>query len=198
MHLVTWYIWECSPWLLTHEVTSLEQDVVLQVLPCHGVGLACSKHSEYDPARKPMAWEKESLRNKHLSPNKWAQSLTLLSNPRVETFLSSCWLPIAAQKKPTVVATGLYKDVEDSPIKRRVFTGLIAASDPPRFLALCTFWVSIEFLQVLCHTTWLDTIFCTMFGESLSAPILTMSSVNMELGNSPNALSCLILSMTFS
>ena len=88
----------------------------------------------------------------------------------MEAFLSSCLLSISSQKKHTGVATGLYKDVEDSPLKRRVFTGLITTSCPLLFLALCTFWESIEFLQVLCHTTWLDTIFWIMFGETLSAP----------------------------
>ena len=34
-------------------------DVVLQVLPCHGDGLVSSEHSEYDPARKPMASENQ-------------------------------------------------------------------------------------------------------------------------------------------
>ena len=81
----------------------------------------------------------ESLHNRRLSPNILAQSLTLLSNTRVEAFLSSGLLPTSSQKKHTGVAIGLYKDVEDSPLKRRVFTGLITTSGPLLFLALCTF-----------------------------------------------------------
>ena len=42
-------------------------------------------------------------------------------------------------KEHTGVATGLYEDVVDLPLNRRVFTGLITTSGPLLFLALCTF-----------------------------------------------------------
>ena len=42
---------------MTFETLHTKQDVIPQVLPCHGDGLVGSEHSEYDPVQKPKASE---------------------------------------------------------------------------------------------------------------------------------------------
>ena len=77
-------------------------------------------------------------------------------------------------------------------LRRRVFTGLIDSSC--FFLALSTFWLSISFLQILCHNTELVIMSC-ITSCVLSQPTTTRNVTTitnlpktMKLGNSANLL----------